>query len=66
MLRTSSSKRSTRLPMSLPDEGTSFLEPELAGGMVDEPVPSDTRFSRVQEMIEGDNDSRTEIVFGRN
>jgi hypothetical protein len=30
------------------DEGTSFPEPEPARGMVDEPVPSDTRLSRVR------------------
>jgi hypothetical protein len=54
MERTSSSRRSCHLPRSSPDEGTSFPDPEPARGMVDEHVLSDTRLSRVWEMIEGD------------
>jgi hypothetical protein len=45
MLRTSSSRRSSRLLRTSPDEGTSFLEPKPTRGMVDELVLSDTRLS---------------------
>jgi hypothetical protein len=54
MMRTISSSQSSRLPRSSPDEGTSFPDLEPAGGMVDEPVPSDTRLSRVPGRIAED------------
>jgi hypothetical protein len=48
MERTNSSGCSSRLPRSSPKVLFSFLEPEPARGMVEEPVSSDTRLSLVQ------------------